>query len=100
MDRMCKEQKVETVTGQLTHFLIEPMVPHKDSEEFYICMLSHRYEDEILFYHEGGVDVGDVDSKAERMKLATGVKPTLDTVTEQLLKHVPASKKPNLASLF
>eukprot|EP00931_Biecheleriopsis_adriatica_P071923 TRINITY_DN458_c0_g1_i10.p1 TRINITY_DN458_c0_g1~~TRINITY_DN458_c0_g1_i10.p1 ORF type:complete len:1110 (+),score=297.79 TRINITY_DN458_c0_g1_i10:64-3330(+) len=100
MDRMCKEQKVETVTGQLTHFLIEPMVPHKDSEEFYICMLSHRYEDEILFYHEGGVDVGDVDSKAERMKLATGVKPTLETVTEQLLKHVPAGKKPNLASFI
>ena len=42
MDRMCKEQKVEHVTGQLTHFLIEPFVPHKQEQEHYICMLSHR----------------------------------------------------------
>ena len=54
MDRMCKEQKVEHVTGQLTHFLVEPFVPHKQEQEHYICMLSHRYHDEILFYHEGG----------------------------------------------
>ena len=33
MERMCKEQQVETVTGQLTHFLIEPMVPHKQEQE-------------------------------------------------------------------
>lgn len=39
MDRMCKEQKVEHVTGQLTHFLVEPFVPHKQEQEHYICML-------------------------------------------------------------
>ena len=33
------------------------------SEEFYICILSHRYGDTILFHHEGGIDIGDVDSK-------------------------------------
>ena len=50
--------------GTLTHFLVEPMVPHQQSEEFYICMHSLRYHDENLFYHVGGVDVGDVDGKA------------------------------------
>jgi len=32
MERMCKEQQVESVMGQLTHFLIEPMVPHQQEE--------------------------------------------------------------------
>eukprot|EP00408_Alexandrium_pacificum_P056495 CAMPEP_0171170584 /NCGR_PEP_ID=MMETSP0790-20130122/8786_1 /TAXON_ID=2925 /ORGANISM="Alexandrium catenella, Strain OF101" /LENGTH=217 /DNA_ID=CAMNT_0011635429 /DNA_START=70 /DNA_END=720 /DNA_ORIENTATION=+ len=98
MERMCKDQKIEEVTGQLTHFLVEPFVAHEQSEEFYICMLSERYCDEILFYHEGGVDVGDVDSKAERLKLSVGESLEASTVTEKLLSKVPSDKQPNLAS--
>ena len=30
-------------------------------------MYAHRDGDTILFHHEGGVDIGDVDSKAVRM---------------------------------
>jgi len=100
MERMCKEQKIETVTGQLTHFLIEPLIPHKQEEEFYICMLSHRYYDELLFYHEGGVDVGDVDSKAEKMHLPTGEAMTEAAVITKLLSKVPAGKQANLASFI
>lgn len=99
-ERMCKEQKVESVTGQLTHFLIEPMVAHKQEEEFYVCLHSLRYYDEILFYHEGGVDVGDVDSKAEKMQLPTGTDITAEAVTQNLLSKVPAEKKANLASFI
>jgi len=98
MERMCKDQTVDGVTGQLTHFLIEPFVPHKQQEEFYICLQSQRYFDEILFYHEGGVDVGDVDAKAERMQLPTGETLTAEAVKEKLLGKVPAEKKDNLAS--
>jgi len=100
MERMCKEQKVEAITGQLTHFLIEPMVPHAQEEEFYICILSHRYHDEILFYHEGGVDVGDVDDKAEKVEIPTGGDASAGLVTDKLLKNVPATKKDNLASFI
>ena len=32
-------------------------------EEFYVCIYSHREGDTILFHHEGGVDIGDVDAK-------------------------------------
>eukprot|EP00913_Durusdinium_trenchii_P034451 g32232.t1 len=100
MDRMCKEQKVEHVTGQLTHFLIEPFVPHKQEQEHYICMLSHRYHDEILFYHEGGVDVGDVDAKAERMEIPTGEALTEAAVTSKLLTKLAAAKKGGMASFI
>jgi len=98
MERMCKEQQVEEVTGQLTHFLVEPFVPHKQEEEFYICILSLRYYDEILFYHEGGVDVGDVDAKAERLQIPTGDVPSTAVVVEKLLSKVPADKQANLSS--
>jgi len=100
MERMCKEQKVESVSGQLTHFLIEPMVPHSQEQEFYICLHSERNFDEILFSHEGGVDVGDVDAKAERMQLPTGEEPNACSITEKLLGKVPAGKQANLASFI
>mmetsp|Transcript_69216 Transcript_69216/g.150619 ORF Transcript_69216/g.150619 Transcript_69216/m.150619 type:complete len:1089 (-) Transcript_69216:168-3434(-) len=100
MERMCKDQKVESVTGQLTHFLIEPFVPHQQEEEHYICIQSHRYSDEIFFYHEGGVDVGDVDSKAERLKIPTGATLTADMVKMLLLKKLPAAKQPNMSSFI
>ena len=34
-------------------------------EEYYVCIHSHRYADTILFHHEGGVDIGDVDAKVK-----------------------------------
>jgi ATP citrate (pro-S)-lyase len=98
MERMCKEQKVEQVTGQLTHFIIEPFVPHQQDEEFYICIHSLRYHDEILFYHEGGVDVGDVDTKAEHLQVPTGQSATAAAVRDKLLSKVPDAKKDSLTS--
>jgi len=100
MDRMCKETTVAGITGQLTHFIIEPFVPHQQSEEFYVCMQSHRYKDEIYFYHEGGVDVGDVDAKASKLAIATGGDITTDMITSGLLGQVAASKKPALANFI
>jgi len=100
MERMCKEQQVESVTGTLTHFLIEPLVPHQQSEEFYICMHSLRYFDEILFYHEGGVDVGDVDAKAMRLQIPTGGELFAETVKERILSQVPTFKQDALASFI
>lgn len=70
--RMNKECKVEVVSGILDHFIVEPFVPHAQSDEYYICLQSFREKDEILFYHEGGVDVGDVDSKGVRVSIKLG----------------------------
>lgn len=33
------------------------------NEEFYVCIYAQRDCDTILFHHEGGVEIGDVDSK-------------------------------------
>ena len=74
--------QVGAVTGELNSFIIEPFIAHEavcfrflinntlaistpslQSDEYYICIYSQRDEDVILFHHEGGVDIGDVDAK-------------------------------------
>ena len=69
LERMCKDQTVESVTGSLAHFLT---IPHEQLEEHNVCLQSFRYSDQILFYHDGGADVGDVDAKAETMDIDSG----------------------------
>lgn len=99
-ERMNKECKVERVTGILDTFIVEPFVPHKQEDEYYICIQSFRHNDEILFYHEGGVDVGDVDSKGVRLSIDVGALPTVESVKAALLTHVPAGRQDYLAGFI
>ena len=54
----------------------------------------------MLFYHEGGVDVGDVDAKGVRLSLNLGEEPTIDNVIAVLLVHVPESRQKYLAGFI
>lgn len=47
----------------------------------------------MLFHHEGGVEVGDVDAKAQKLMVPVDGKLTEDLVKEQLLTQVPDDKK-------
>lgn len=58
------------MTGILDTFIVEPFVPHEQSDEYYVCINSNREGEEFLFCHEGGVDVGDVDAKADRLQVS------------------------------
>jgi len=63
-ERMNKETKVGKVTDKLTHFIIEPYIPHKG--EFYVAIKSDRLGDTIYFSNHGGVDIESVwDTVAE-----------------------------------
>lgn len=100
-ERMNKDQQVEKATGKLKTFIIEPFVPHKDEEEAYVCIYSHRKADTILFYHQGGVDVGDVDAKALKLEVPVGSSaPDQATLTDTLLTNVSAAKKPVIAKFI
>jgi ATP citrate (pro-S)-lyase len=37
-EKMNKECQVEVVSGILDHFIVEPFVPHAQSDEYYICL--------------------------------------------------------------
>ncbi|XP_030757355.1 ATP-citrate synthase isoform X2 [Sitophilus oryzae] len=92
-DRMNKDQKIGQASGKLKNFIIEPFIPHKDEEETYVCIYSHRHADTILFYHQGGVDIGDVDSKAVKLDVPVGENLTEDSITKVLLGQVKSAKK-------
>ncbi|XP_037400204.1 ATP-citrate synthase isoform X1 [Pygocentrus nattereri] len=98
--RLMRETTVGKAKGILKNFLIEPFVPHSQEEEFYVCIYATREGDYVLFHHEGGMDVGDVDSKAQRLLVGVDEKLTEGAVTEQLLAHVPDEKKQVLASFI
>jgi ATP citrate (pro-S)-lyase len=66
-ERMGQEQQIEQVVGVLDHFIVEPFVFHQQQDEYYLCIHSNREGEEILFTAEGGVDVGDVDAKAQKL---------------------------------
>lgn len=45
------------VKGTLTHFLVEPLIPHPVAEECYLAFSGHREGDYIYFSPAGGIDV-------------------------------------------
>lgn len=60
---------MDGVCGTLRSFIIEPFLPHPQGTEHYVCIQSSREGDSLLFYNEGGIDIGDVDSKATHLFL-------------------------------
>ena len=85
------------VVGQLTHFIIEPMVPHKESDESYLAIISTKDGDTILFYPKGGVNVGDVDTKAIRLDVPIGTFPKAVEIEKKLLVDVPVDRKTQIS---
>jgi ATP citrate (pro-S)-lyase len=86
--------------GQLTHFIIEPMVPHKESDECYVAIMATSTGDTIMFCHEGGVNVGDVDVKATRLEVPIGTFPSASEIEKALLGKVAAERKKRIAGFI
>ena len=96
-ERMNKETVVASLSGILNCFIVEPFVPHAASDEYYVCIQSVRNGDEIFFYHEGGVDIGDVDAKAERFTVQTNDTLSIETIQKKLLVKAPAERRDLIA---
>lgn len=63
-------------------------------EEAYICIYSHRKADTILFHHQGGVDIGDVDAKALKLDIPVGSDlPDRSILMNRLLTHIKTNDK-------
>jgi ATP citrate (pro-S)-lyase len=92
-ERMSKPVTVGTVTGILDHFIVEPFVPHNETDEYYLAILSERDGDQILFHHQGGINVGDIDAKATRLKVPIGTLPTTTDIQKKLLENVPKDRQ-------
>ena len=93
-EKMGRDMQIGKASGKLKTFIIEPFLPHEQKEEAYVCIYSVRDKDVILFHHEGGVDIGDVDSKA--LKLEVDVREKMEIseseVQEKLLGQFTGDK--------
>ncbi|KAK3108901.1 hypothetical protein FSP39_018217 [Pinctada imbricata] len=95
-NKLGKDFQIGQARGRLKNFIIEPFVAHEQNEEFYVCIHSHRYADSILFHHEGGIDIGDVDAKAVKLDVSVGSDPSSDDIKSKLLSKVPEAAKQKL----
>lgn len=90
---MSKDIQIGSSVGKLRSFIIEPFIPHTNEEEAYVCIYSHRNGDVILFHHLGGVDIGDVDSKALKLEISIDDRLNEEQVVQNLLTNIPNEKK-------
>jgi len=91
---MGKEIKVGEASGVVHNFIVEPFIAHGQNEEAYICIYSKRDHDAILFTHEGGIDIGNVEDKAKTLIVKVGEEDSLNSATIQgkLLTGLDKSK--------
>jgi len=89
-ERVGKETTVAGLKGTLSHFLIEPFVPHK--EEFYISLVSNREDITVNFSAAGGVDIEENWSSVKTITVPTGT--PIENVDLSLFSaEIPEDKK-------
>lgn len=66
----------------------------------YVCIYSHRAADTVLFHHQGGVDIGDVDAKAMKLDVPVNSDLNISDINSKLLTKVPADKKERVAKFI
>lgn len=66
-ERLGKNQVVNGIDGMLTHFLIEPCIPHE--AEYYAAIKSTAEGDEIYFSLDGGINVEENWDKVVTIKV-------------------------------
>jgi ATP-citrate lyase beta-subunit len=87
------------VTGELTHFLIEPFV--KADKEFYVAVSSKRDGDEILFSTEGGVDIEDKMKEGKVTEILVPITDSIDDIDiEGKLPADLGELKPKMAAFI
>jgi ATP-citrate lyase beta-subunit len=82
----------------LTHFIIEPFVPHKG--EFYTAIKSNREGDTIYFSNHGGVDIESVWKTVAEIQI--GVTDDIDKINieNKLPKDTPKANKKMFANFI
>jgi ATP-citrate lyase beta-subunit len=84
-ENMGKEIVVGGLAGRLTHFLIEPFIPHK--EELYVAISSDHDGDNIFFSMQGGISVEENWDKV--VQVHVGVLSGIDGV--DIISRLPSS---------
>jgi len=89
-ERMNNEAEVKNIKGTLTHFLVEPFVPHK--EEYYVSISTGREADIINFSTQGGIDVEENWNKVIQISVPVGSSID-DVIEEKIPKEIPEERR-------
>ncbi|WP_022847029.1 MULTISPECIES: ATP citrate lyase citrate-binding domain-containing protein [unclassified Desulfurobacterium] len=88
-EKMSEPVTIKGQTGYLTHFIVEPFVPH--DEEYYIAMTMEREGDKIFMSAFGGIDVEENWDKVKEVFI-----PALaadEEIKKLIRENVPAEIK-------
>jgi len=91
--KMGKSAKIGKVKGRLTHFLIEPFIPH--DREYYVAVKMESDGDHVYFSTQGGVDIESVWDTVKEAVIEPLADPELDV--EPLLKDLDQEEKKLIA---
>ena len=64
-----REVRIGRTVGKLHTFMVERFIPHTQDEELYLCIRATRDGNDILYSSKGGVDIGDVDTHAQKIEV-------------------------------
>jgi ATP-citrate lyase beta-subunit len=92
-ERMNRDVTIGKVTDKLTHFLVEPFVPHDQNKEYYVAVTSNRESDIIYFSAHGGVDIEEVWDTVVTIQVP--ILSSIDEIKikEKLPKEIPENEK-------
>ena len=89
--KMSEEVEINGVKGHLTHFLVEPFVPHKPEEEYYVAITTGEDEDIIYMSAFGGIDVEENWDKVVEVKIP--ITASDEEIKKLIEENVPADIK-------
>ena len=89
--RMNVQTNVGKVTDELTHFIIEPFVPH--DEEYYVAIKSTVTGDVVYFSTQGGMDIESVWDTVVEIDVAVDESIEDIDIASRLPAELPADKK-------
>lgn len=59
-EKKVREITIGEISDRLSHFLIEPFVPHNKNKEYYVAITSNRLGEAINFSTQGGIEIEEV----------------------------------------
>jgi len=89
--KMTEDVEINGVKGKLTHFLVEPFVPHDQSDEYYVAITTGEDEDIIYMSAYGGIDVEENWDKVVEVKIP--VTASDEEIKKIIKENVPADIK-------
>lgn len=90
-ERLDKEMNFDDICGVLSHFIVEPFVPHKT--ECYLSITSKQFSNTICFSTAGGVEIEENWDKVKTIEVSTNA--NIDKVD---LKELTAGLEEKLIS--